>query len=483
MDSCTHCGQQHPAGTPSCPVTGESMAQRGHIGSRLDRYQVQTLLGSGGFGAVYVARHVHTDAEVALKVLKRNLSADAGMIERFLREAKAAAAVGSPHIVQVLDAGQAQDGTAFLAMELLRGKDLKELVQAEGQLSPMRLLIITGQVLEALEAAHARGIVHRDMKPANVFIERRQDDNGVERDYVKLLDFGISKMHAHEGTSGLTMTGIALGTPSYMAPEQFFDAKNVDGRADVYSVAVMLYELLAGRLPFDAQSYAELIVKVRTEPPAPLAGVAPHLPAQVVSVVMRGLAKEREARWPSAWEFAQALKAARPSLGQTPSRHPGQAVGGLATPSGRAADGSESMLMGKTATPASIPQKPAAPLPVSSGTAPNVLASPSLQRDMRAGPPGTPAPTPGPAVVHSGLTPAPWSPPVTQAQPVPPPASAAPRPVAAPQQGRPASPPKSGGMGAGKIVLIVLGVLFLLGGCCTCGAIAVSASQQQDSSN
>ncbi len=336
---CPHCGNPHAAGLDTCPTTGWRMNAPGLIGKQLDRYKLERLLGQGGFGSVYRARHVHTDANVALKLLKKELGADQSMIDRFMREAKAAGAVGSEHIVGVLDAG-VTDGQAFLALELLEGWDLKDLVVREGA-APERIVAITVQVLDALAAAHAKGIVHRDMKPANVFVVQKAG-----RDFIKLLDFGISKMHADPGApSGLTMTGMAMGTPAYMAPEQFFDARSVDGRADLYSVAVMLYELLAKRLPFDAQSYAELIVKVRTEVPPPLASVMPGLPAQLCAVVDKGLAREKEQRWQSAQQMADALRTATA---------PGWSAGrSHATPMpvrSPIAD-TPSMLTGKTAAP------------------------------------------------------------------------------------------------------------------------------------
>jgi serine/threonine protein kinase len=337
--SCQHCGQAHADGVLSCPITGFVMSAPGMVGKQVDRYKIERLLGQGGFGTVFRARHVHTDATVALKLLKKELGADQSMLDRFMREAKAAGAVGSEHIVGVLDAG-VTEGQAFLALEFLDGWDLKDLVYREGTGEPKRLIEITLQVLEALAAAHGKGIVHRDMKPANVFIVRRG-----ERDFVKLLDFGISKMHSEGSTSGLTMTGVAMGTPAYMAPEQFFDARSVDGRSDLYSVAVMLYELLAKRLPFEAQSYAELVVKVRTEVPPPLATIAVGLPAALCAVVDRGLARDRENRWQTAQQMAEALRAAS-GPGWTPERLKATPVPAKAVPLD-----TPSMLMGKTAPP------------------------------------------------------------------------------------------------------------------------------------
>lgn len=470
MGPCQHCGRTHPPGTAHCPYTNESMQLPGLIGGKVDRYAVEVLLGSGGFGAVYRARHVHTDARVALKLLKRSLGADGPMIERFLREAKAAAAIGSEHIVKVTDAGVSTEGQAFLVMELLEGLDLKELSQREA-LAPVRLVLLILQVLDALAQAHARGIVHRDMKPANVFVTRRRDERGTERDFVKLLDFGISKMHADGAGSGLTMTGVAMGTPTYMAPEQFFDARAVDGRADVYSVAAMAYELFSGRLPLDAQSYAELILKVRSELPAPLLQVAPHVPPPLAQVITVGLAKEAQHRWQTAGEFAQALRAAAglPAPGSTPafvSATPG-ALPAAAEPQG----------LEKTHTPQKFPASPqtaGAATPSGSGwvATPGPVSQPSQPTPAA---PALPAPVPQPPQAAAGWADTPPAPAPSQ------PASgwagtpAAPAPLQMTQGNRPAA--KSGS--TLKWVLIVLGILFAVFGCCTCGAILQNAQKAQ----
>jgi serine/threonine-protein kinase len=418
------------------------MSVPGLIGTRVDRYQVLRLIGAGGFGSVYRAKHVHTDAEVALKVLKRSLNADQAMLDRFLREAKAAAAVGSEHIVRVLDAGVSPDGTAFLAMELLDGWDLKELIAREGPLTPQRLVGLMAQVLEGLSAAHAKGIVHRDMKPANVFVVRQG-----EKDFVKLLDFGISKMHA-QGTdmAGLTMTGVAMGTPAYMAPEQFFDARNVDGRADLYSVAAMLYELLGKRLPFDAQSYAELVVKVRTETPKPLLSLVPQLPEPLAAAVDKGLAREKEARWTSAMDFAAAITSTPVPANARPLATQGPVA---ATPPLES-----SLMFGKTATP-----HRATPAPDSGWVGGQ---SPLPANTMPTPPPAPSQPTPMPAQ----RTPLPANPAQLAAFAPPTPMPAAPlqqTPLAAQQ------PQKSSTAKIALIVICILGGLMFL--CCMVGAI------------
>jgi serine/threonine-protein kinase len=462
------------------------MSMAGPIGTRLDRYQLEGLLGSGGFGAVYRARHVHTEAAVALKVLKRALGADPQMVERFLREAKAAASVGSDHIVRVLDAGHDAHGTPFLVLELLEGVDLQGLAQREGPLAPMRVVLLCLQVLEGLEAAHQKGIVHRDMKPANAFVVRKVDDRGTERDFVKLLDFGISKMHADGNPkTGLTMTGMAMGTPSYMAPEQFFDARSVDARADVYSVAAMMYELLSGKLPLEATSYADLIVKVRTEAPPHLALVVPGLPRPLADAVMVGLAKEKEQRWPSAREFALGLRAAMglPQPGNTPL--PPRSSGPAPTPASPAID-SASMMLGATAAPkqatpahalagGATPQRPQ-----TSAAAQGPAAGSPQRQPTPAGAPAEPpqgwaAPTPGGAApqrppsaapaVAAPQTPQGWVVPGASGGVTPAPMA----PQAAPV-GLPPPAPSSGG--AMKWVLIIGGVLVT--SCCACLGLAMA---------
>jgi serine/threonine protein kinase len=310
---CTHCGREHAPNTRTCPLTGQSMSAPGNIGKQIDRYKIESLLGSGGFGNVYRARHLHTDATVALKLLKPQLGADKDSLERFLREAKAATAVGNPHIVRVLDATSV-DGQALIAFELLDGWDLKELANREGPLALPRVVDLICQALDGLAAAHAKGVVHRDIKPANVFVSKEHGPNGDDADFVKLLDFGISKFHTDAG-SGLTATGVAIGTPSYMAPEQFFDAKSVDARADLYSVAVILYELLGGRLPYTGNSYAEVVVKAKSETPPPLLSVNPGVPPALAAVVDKGLAKAANLRFATAKELANALRVSMQGTG------------------------------------------------------------------------------------------------------------------------------------------------------------------------
>jgi serine/threonine-protein kinase len=281
-------------------VQGGGQDPRGWIGSELDRYALEALIGEGGFGAVFRARHVVTGKTMAVKVL---LPAQSSMAERFLQEAKAAAAVGNKHIVDVTDAGRAPDGRYFLAMELLNGESLEEILLRETALPVERAVAIAQQLLHGLEAAHGKGIVHRDLKPANIFLVR--DSEGA--DFVKILDFGISKMRLPNEAALVTRPGEVLGTPHYMAPEQFQGSAHTDHRTDVYGAAMVLYEMLSGSRAFDDATYERLIIRVCTEPAVPLVQRAPHVPSEVGAVVDRGLAKHPDQRWATAGEMAQAL--------------------------------------------------------------------------------------------------------------------------------------------------------------------------------
>lgn len=260
---------------------------------------------------MYRAHHVHTEQLVALKILRSDLASDPQMLERLFLEARAAAKIDDPRIVRVSDCGLASTGQAFIAMELLEGRDLRHVLDQGPRLTPPEVVDILLEVLEGLQAAHANGVVHRDLKPANVFLARQRG-----RDQVKLLDFGISKMRVDDSQSGLTRTNTAMGTPAYMAPEQMQNARGVDARADLYSVAAMAYELLCGEPPFAGAGYEEVVLKMFTQTAPPLNQRDADLPVALCLAVDRGLSKDPAARWQSAREFADAL---RPSPGGKPA--------------------------------------------------------------------------------------------------------------------------------------------------------------------
>jgi hypothetical protein len=267
------------------------------------RYRLLHLLGEGAMGAVYEADDVVSARRVALKVLHLRFARSAEAVGRFTREARAAASIGHPHIVAVTDFG-AYEERPFLVMELLRGETLGERVARELTLAPADACAVVGQVLSALAAAHAIGVVHRDLKPDNVFL---CEGSGA----VKLLDFGVSKFHPPgEGAALVTQDGVPIGTPSYMAPEQWTGQRDVDLRADLYAMGAMLYELLTGALPFEARSTGQLygVVVHGTAAPRAPSEVVPDVPAALDAVVLRAVSRDRALRFQTAEDFLDALR-------------------------------------------------------------------------------------------------------------------------------------------------------------------------------
>jgi serine/threonine-protein kinase len=261
------------------------------------RYRVLHRLGSGGMADVYCAEDTQLGRRVALKLLYRRFAEDAEFVERFRREASSAAGLQHPNIVGVFDRGE-WDGTYYIAMEFLEGHTLKQLVREHGAMPPDLANDITVQVLRAARFAHKRGVVHRDIKPHNVIL----DDEG----RAKVTDFGI----ARAGASDMTETGSIMGTAQYLSPEQAH-GQPVSPRSDLYSIGVMLYELLTGRVPFDAESPVTIALKHVSEPPVPPSQVNPAVPPALDAVVMRALEKDPARRFPDADAFIEALQAAR----------------------------------------------------------------------------------------------------------------------------------------------------------------------------
>ncbi len=267
------------------------------------RYRVLSLLGTGGMGEVYEAEHLAVGKRVALKCLWRAFWDDPEQVARFEREARVASLVRSPHVVDVLDAGKLEDGAPFLVMELLEGTTLARELATNGAMSVERALFIVRQIAAGLEAAHLAGIVHRDLKPENVFLLRVAG-----RELVKILDFGVSKFRREDMDPDLTRTGTAIGTPTYMSPEQTEGMRHVDERADVWSLGVILFRMLTGELPFFAESYARLLIKVVSDEPAPrLRSRMPDLPRDLDAIVARCLEKSPAGRFASMAELVAAL--------------------------------------------------------------------------------------------------------------------------------------------------------------------------------
>src|SRR5258706_2857144 len=278
------------------------------------KFRVERVLGSGGMGVVVEATHVTLKDRVALKFLRAARFADDITIRRFLQEAQAAAKIKSPHVARVVDVGTLENGSPYMVMEFLEGMDLGTLLEQSGVLPVEIAVSYVLQTCEALAAAHAARIIHRDIKPSNLFLTQGPDRAPV----IKVLDFGISKLLDANSLSGsITETQRAMGSPSYMAPEQMRSARKVDGRADIWSTGVVLYELLTGQLPFTAETIPELYALILdvTSVPRPMRTDRDDLPEELERIVLKCLAKDPDRRFRDVAELAEALSPYGPELG------------------------------------------------------------------------------------------------------------------------------------------------------------------------
>jgi eukaryotic-like serine/threonine-protein kinase len=272
------------------------------IGSTIEgKYEIQSLLGMGGMGSVYKARHIFINNEVAVKIINPKLATSNDITERFLREAQAAAMIDHPNAIKVTDFGRAGE-MLYLVMEFVQGQSLRNIIHKEGFLTPLKTVEIMVQVCAALDAAHSHNIIHRDLKPDNIMI--KQNDLGQLT--VKVLDFGLAKIKTPDSNS-ITGAGIILGTLSYMSPEQCTGENVIDLRTDIYSLGVVVFEMLTGKLPFNATNYAGFLTKHIFEEPPKLRSIKPDIPEGIERAVLHAMEKEPSARHKSAGDFAVEL--------------------------------------------------------------------------------------------------------------------------------------------------------------------------------
>ncbi len=296
------------------------------------KYRLLRLLGDGGMGSVYEASHEMLGTKVAIKVLHADLVRRTGLIDRFLQEARVAAQIKSPHVVQVTDVDRSPSGLAYIVMELLEGEALSATLDRQAKLPLATACDFASQILAALEAAHSLGVTHRDLKPENVFVTYQ----GAAKPVLKLIDFGIAKLRSSApGERSLTVAGMLMGTAEYMAPEQAYSADKVDGRSDIYAVGVMLYEMLAGKRPVHGDDARAIAIKVERGEVTPLVHAATDVPREIAGLVHRAMAPRPELRFATATEMRLALEAAlsgkRAPTGAAPLPPPAAAPAKFAT--------------------------------------------------------------------------------------------------------------------------------------------------------
>src|SRR5262245_25022051 len=329
---------------------GEVLAQKYRLGKRL---------GIGGMGEVWSATHLGTGREFAIKLMHSTASATSR--ERFIREAKVSSKINHPSVIDIIDVGETDDGSLYMAMELLDGLTLDDVLHAKTPITAADFLTIMVDVVRALSAAHASGVVHRDIKPANIFLHR---DRATGLYAPKVLDFGISKI---AGNEAVTRVGAVVGSPRYMSPEQTRSSTNVDFRSDLWSLGVVLFEGLTGTFPHEGDSFSSLVVSICTEPPKPIDTMAPHLP-EALRAIVRDCLKPLDARVASADQLAARLDAVLPdpSLSRIvlpPAQHP-------------AADAIKTVAALRIRPATATGTYPAAAPNTASGTYPNPTAGP-----------------------------------------------------------------------------------------------------------
>jgi serine/threonine-protein kinase len=274
------------------------------LGQTVGNYRITAKIGEGGMGMVYKAEHPVIARRAALKAIHPEFALSPEVISRFVNEAKVISQIGHEHIVDVTDFGRTDDGDFYFIMEYLSGEALSETIHRGGAMAPARALTIAAQIADALDASHARGVVHRDLKPENVFLIER----GGTRDFVKVLDFGLAKLAGGDAeTARKTRTGMIMGTPYYMAPEQCEGRSDIDGRTDVYALGCILFELLTGMVPFGGESSGEILAKQITMQAPAARGLVAGVPEPIDAILARALAKDPADRFQSMAAFRAAL--------------------------------------------------------------------------------------------------------------------------------------------------------------------------------
>ncbi len=281
-----------------------------------EKYRVERVLGVGGMGVVVAATHLQLEERVAIKFLVKEALGNAEAVARFAREARAAVKIKSEHVARVIDVGTLETGAPYMVMEYLEGGDLSQVLQSRGALPVEEAVEYVLQAAEAIAHAHVLGIVHRDLKPANLFLIRRPDGTNA----VKVLDFGISKVMPRAGSSSdnaMTRTRTVMGSPLYMSPEQMTSTRDVDGRTDLWALAAILYELVSGQPPFNADTMPQLCGLILSAPTPSIRSVRPNVPPALDAVLRRCLEKDPGRRYPNVAEFAAALGEFAPRRART----------------------------------------------------------------------------------------------------------------------------------------------------------------------
>ena len=309
------------------------------VGQTIGNYLITAKLGEGGMGVVYLAEHPVIGRKVAMKAIHPELSRNPEVVSRFVTEAKAVNQIGNEHIVDIHDFGTTTDGEFYFIMEFLQGEALVDRLKHDAPMQPARALAIAAQVADALGASHQHGIIHRDLKPENIFLITK----GHAPDFVKVLDFGLAKLtQGEDKVSHKTRTGSVMGTPYYMSPEQCEGKPNIDYRSDIYSLGVILFEMVTKCVPFGGEGYGEIIVKHITSPVPLPRSLNPLLPYAVEAIILRAMAKRRNERFQSMEEFAAALQDPEAYLASAPAFEANDApsspiaVPHAAAPAGRA---------------------------------------------------------------------------------------------------------------------------------------------------